>query len=427
MPYQLTHRPDHTVEVTAHADSETVEAERLHILQELRRSARIPGFRPGKAPLSVVRTRFGDTVQSELEEHLSKHLWQEVLDGEEGLEPLTPLQVKSAVFEEDGSFAIDGELEVRPRFELPSFEGLTLPEVTISVTDGEIEQELEKLRKEQAAWEPVENGAAEDGMLVEMDLHGEYVDGDGEPFSSEGVRFELGEEGVFMEIQEALRGAKSGDEVTAERQFPEDDPDRERASKTVRYRINVLSLKRQILPDIDDGFATGFGFDDLEGLTTRVREAVLARKKSERRSTWRRALLDRLEEGIDHNQLPPTLVRHDLREEMERYAYAMAMQGKDPRSDDTDWQQISAELEPQVRRKVLDSLILDQLGEEWETEVPEEEVDGFVREDAQRRGVPLAEHIANLEKEGRLDEIRRAARVSATVDELIRRAGGEVE
>lgn len=427
MPYQLTRRPDHTVEVTAHADSETVEAERLHILQNVRRSARVPGFRPGKAPLSVVRTRFGDAVQSELEEHLSKHLWQEVLDGEEGLEPLTPLQVKNAVFKDDGSFAIDAELEVRPRYDLATVDRLTLPEVAISVTDGEVEQELERLRKEQAAWEPAVDQPAEDGMLVEMDLHGEYADGDGEPFSSDGVRFELGEEGVFAEIQEALQGAKAGDEVIADKRFPDDDPDQERAGKAVRYRIEVLSLKRQILPDLNDDFAAGFGFEDLGALTDRAREAILARKKSERRSSWRRALLDQLEEGIDQNQLPPTLVRHDLREEMERYAYAMAMQGNDPRSNDMDWQRISAEMEPQVRRKVLDSLILDQLGEEWGTEVPEDDVNSFLQEEARRRGVPVAEHTANLEKEGRLDEIRHAARVSATVDELIRRAGGEVE
>lgn len=427
MPYQLTRRPDHTIEVTAHADSETVEAERLQILHNVRRSARVPGFRPGKAPLSVIRTRFGDAVQSELEEHLSKHLWQEVLDGEEGLEPLTPLQVKSAVFKDDGSFAIDAELEVRPRYDLTPIDNLTLPEIAISVTDGEVEQELEKLRKEQAAWEPVDDQSAEDGMLVEMDLHGEYVDGDGEPFSSEGVRFELGEEGIFAEIQKALQGAKAGQEVTAERRFPDDDQDQERAGKAVRYRIDVLSLKRRILPDLDDDFAAGFGFDGLEALTGRARDAILARKNSERRSSWRRALLDQLEEGIDQNQLPPTLVRRDLREEMERYAYAMAMQGKDPRSEDNDWQRISAELEPQVRRKVLDSLVLEQLGEEWATEVPEDEVNSFLQEDARRRGVPVAEHTANLEKEGRLDEIRHAARVSATVDELIRRAGGEVE
>ena len=105
----------------------------------------------------------------------------------------------------------------------------------------------------------------------------------------------------------------------------------------------------------------------------------------------------------------------------------LAMQGKNPTEEEIDWQEVSVRMEPEVRKRVLDSLVLEQLAREWEIGVPEEEVEAYVEGDARQKGLPPAEHRANLEKEGRLDEIRHAARVAATVDELIRRAGGEVE
>lgn len=426
MPYQLNRRPESTVEVTAELGPEKVEAERLHILRDVRRSARIPGFRPGKAPLAMVKARFSGTVEEELLKHLSADLWTEVVEGEEDLRAVTGLQVKDTSFAEDGSFHMTGTIEVRPQLELGEPEELDLPPFSIEVSEAEVEEEINKLRREQAAWEPAEDTPAEDGMLAELDIRGEYADGEGEPFTSEGVRFVLGEEGVFPEIQEALQGVKAGEERTAERRFPEDDPEKERAGRRVAYTLVVHSVKRQVLPELDDEFARGFGFDELAGLEERARDAIGSRKRGERRSAWRRSLLDQLTEGFDLNQLPPTLVGQRLREELERYGYMLAMQGRNPSGEDVDWQRISAELEPSVRRAVLDNLVLDELAEAWQVEVPEDDVAAYLRKEAHDKGVPPAEHAANLEKEGQLEQIRKAARLSAALDELIRRAGGEV-
>ena len=426
MSYQLKRRPDHTVEVNAAFEAEAVEAERGRILADFRRKARIPGFRPGKAPLSIIRARFGEAVEEELQEHLSKRSWEEVLTGEEDLEPLSPFRVTDAHLDDDGQFVLTAEVEVRPRWDLPAVEKQTLPEISLEVSEADLNEELERLRKEQGVWEPAE-GPAEDGMLVEIDIEGEDLDGETEAFKDDGVRFVLGDEGMYPEIQEAVRGAAPGDERVVEKTFVEEDPNPRQAGKKIRYKLSLVSLKRALLPEIDDDFADGLGFESLAALKERAREVLAQKKRNDRRQSWRRALLDGLEEGIDVNTLPESLVQGALREELGNYAYAMAMQGQDPRAEDVDWQKISAQLEPSVRRRVLDELVLEQLADEWEISVPEEEVESFISAEAQRRGIPVAEHRANLAKEDRIEGIRHAARISVTVEEAIRRAGGEVD
>ena len=427
MPYTLSRMANNTVAVTAELDAEAVNTERGEIVRKFRRQAKIPGFRPGKAPESAVRARFADDIQEELLEHLAGVLMREVFEGEDGLEPITHPQLKDAGFGDEGGFKMTAEIEVRPRYELPEIEGLELPDVTLEVTPAEIAGELDKVAEEHATWEPADDDAAADGMLVEADLKGVMDDSDEEPFEELGARFVIGHQSVPEQINEALQGAKVGDHREAVKRFPDDDEKAERAGKTVRYTIDVKGLKRKVLPEISDELAKTIGLDSLDELKERIGEVLQRNKKVERREQWRRFVLDHLEQAIDANQLPPTLVSGAVREDLNRFAYSMAMQGVDPEAGEVDWQQLGARMEPGSRRRVLDMLVLEQLAEAWEIAVPEAEVDAYVASEARQSGIPPAEHKANLAKEDKLDGIRNSARISATINEMIRRAGGEVD
>lgn len=427
MPYTLTSRVNHTIELSARLDAATVEKEREQILVSLRRQAKVPGFRPGKAPLQVVRSRFADEIRNELEQSLEGVIWREVMEGESHFKPLTSPRIQDRGFDDDGSFRYTAAVEVHPRFELPSAEGLSLPEVSLDVAAAEVEAELAKIRQEQATWEPVDGEPAVDGIMVEANLRGEVVGAEEEPFEEERAQFILGDEGVPTEINAGLQGVRTGEERVVEKQFPVDDANPKRAGKTVHYRVQVTALKRKLLPEVDEELARTVGFDSLDALRERVREVLGQQKRSERRRTWRRSLLDQLEEGISPDGMPPSLVSSALREDMNRFAYSMAMRGMAPDSEQINWQELAARLEPAVRRRVLDDLVLEQLAEAWEIEVPEETVESIVREQAERLGVPPGEHRADLVKDHRLDELRHAARMSATVDDLLRRAGAEVD
>jgi trigger factor len=427
MPYTLSHLANNTVEVTAELDPDRVASERTQIVRKFSREARIPGFRPGKAPASAVQARFADDIQQELQEHLAGVLMREVFEGEDDLEPITHPQLKEVGFGDDGDFKLTAEIEVRPRYELPSIEGIELPEVSLEVTEAEVAEELDKVAEEHATWEPADDQPAADGLLVEADLSGVMEDSDDPPYEEQGARFVIGHESVPEQINEALQGAVTGDERVAEKRFPDDDDNAARAGKTVRYTIAVKGLKKKVLPEISDDLAKTIGLDSLDQLKQRISDVLTRNKIVERREQWRRFVLDHLEEGIDVNQLPPTLVSSAVREDLNRFAYSLAMQGVDPEAGDVDWQELGAKVEPGSRRKVLDMLVLEQLAEAWEIPVPENEVDAYIASEAAQLGVPPAEHKANLAKEDKLSGIRSSARITATVNEMIRRAGGEVD
>lgn len=427
MPYTLTHRANHTIEISAHLESAEVERERDGIVRKFRGKASVPGFRPGKAPAAAVRARFADEIRDELQEHLTGLLWGEVFDGESEIEPISNPQIRDLSFAEDGAFSFTAELEVRPRYELPELDGLNLPEISLEISDAEIDGELAKVQEEQAVWEPAEDDQAADGMLAEVDLRGEVAGSDEDPYTEDGASLTIGSDSVPPEINEALQGAKIGDERVATKVLPEDLEDKDKAGKTVTYTIAVKGLKRKVLPEIDDDLAVTIGLESLEDLRQRVHDVLLQQKRGERRNSWRRFALDHLEANIDQAELPSSLVQSTLKEQLDRYAYTMAMQGVEFDPSKVDWHEISAKAEPAARQEVIDTLVLEQLAESWKTPVPEAEVDAYVATEAARHGVPPAEHKANLAAERKLERIRHAARVAATVDEMIRRAGGEVE
>jgi trigger factor len=427
MTYKVTEQANHKVEVAGSLTADVVERERQSIVRSIRSRAKLPGFRDGKAPESMIRARFADDIDAELKEQLNQRIWHELMEGEAGLMPLTMPQLRDEGFADDGSYSMVAEFDVRPSYELPDLADATLPEISLEVADAEVDAELERLAEQQAVWEPVEGVEAADGMLVEADLVGAMKDSEEEPYTEDDAQFVLGSEAVPPEVNEALQGATVGDEKIASKTFPDDDENADRAGKTVDYTITVKGLKSKAIPEIDDELAKGVGLEDLAELTERVREAIGRKKVADRREQWRRSLLDHLQTGVDLNELPSSLVQNAVNESINRYAYQMAMQGQGPADGDFKWQELAAKAEPSARQHVADNLVLEQLAMEWKTEVPEAEVDAYIAADAQQHGVPPAEHKASLAAEDKLDNIRHAARLTAVVDEMIKRAGGEVE
>ena len=427
MPYTVTRGANHTVAITANLEPEAVAHERENILKKIRRSANVPGFRPGKAPEAAVRARYADAIKEELQEHLTGVLWHEIFEGENELDPLTNPEISNLEFSDEGGFGFTAELEVRPNYEIAEIAALELPDVNLGVSEAEIDEELAKVAEEQAAWEPAEEAEAADGMLIEVDLEGQVEESEEEPYTESDASFVLGSDRVPKEISEALQGARVDDHRQASKVLPDDLEDKTKAGKTVRYEITVKGLKKKAVPEIDDELAVTIGLDSLEDLRGRITHVLENQKRSERRTAWRRFILDHLELGIDQGELPSSLVQTTLREQLDRYAYTMAMQGVDVDPEKINWQELAAKAEPAARQEVLDTLVLEQLTESWDTAVPENEVDAYIAAEAARLGVPPAEHKANLASDNRLERVRHGARIAATVDEMIRRAGGEVD
>ncbi len=426
MPFELNRRPDSTVEISAHLAPDAVEEERTALLRELRRRVRIPGFRPGKAPIAVVRARLGGEIDEDLEERLARRLWHEVLS-ESGIEPISDLRLSRAGLDDDGTFRMEGIVDVRPELELPDPAEADLPDFSVEPSNEEVDEEIERLAEQQATWEPTEE-PAEDGVIAEVTVTGTVTDDpDAELLDLGELTLLIGRETLGKEVDAALQGAVPGDVREAEATYPDDHPDPRLAGHTVAFQLEVKALRRKVLPEIDDELAKSVGAETLDDLREKVRTALEGRKKAERRTAWRRAILDHLEKDLDPANLPPSIVEAALKDALDGVAFKMVMQGIDPGSESIDWQRIATEAEPGARKSALDRLVLEQLAAEWKIPVPEEDVEAYIRQEAARQGVPLGEHRARLEAEGRLPGIRHAARLTKVVDRLIELAGGEVE
>lgn len=432
MPHEITKKPDFTVEIAASLDAEAVSKERETIVRSLRGQARVPGFRPGKAPLSAIRARYAEEIKGDLVEHLATLLWRQVLEEDE-FEPLTNPEFDAMDFDDDGGFSLRAHLEVRPQWDLPSLEGVTVPEVAVDVSEGEVEAELERVCEEQASWEPAEDAAtAVDGMMVEADVTISVEGSEEEPKVEENARIVVGDAGVPPEISEALQGAAAGETKVVDGSISKEADDGEEPSdppqqQNIRYSLEIKALKVKAVPEANDDLAKNIGLEDLAELKERIDTVLKNQKLSTRRDQQRRHILDHLEDGMDVDNLPPTLVKDAVNEDLQRFAYQLAMQGQSPDFDQADWHTMRAKIEPASRKRVLDTLILEQLAQQWEVPVPEQDVDDYVAAEAQRKGIPFAEHKANLAAEHKIEQIRHAARMAETVNELLRRAGVEVD
>ncbi len=431
MPHEITKNPDFTVEIAASLEPEAVAEERENIVRSLRGHARIPGFRPGKAPLSAIRARYAEEIKGDLTEHLVSTLWRQVLEEEEGFEPLTAPEFEAMDFDADGGFSLRAHLEVRPQWDLPSLEGVTVPEIAVEVSDGDVESEIERVCEEQASWEPAEDGATVgDGMMVEADVTISIEGSEEEPKVEENARIVIGDQSVPPEISGALQGASCGETKDVDGTIskePSGDEELEDPpqQQNIRYSLDIKALKVKAVPEANDELAKNLGLEDMPELKERIAAALKNQKESARRDGQRRHILDHLETGLEVDDLPPALVNDAVNEDLQRFAYQMAMQGQKPDLDQTDWHAMRARIEPTARKRVLDTLILEQLAREWEVSVPEQDVDDYVAAEAQRQSIPFAEHKANLTAENKIEHIRHAARMAETVTEMLRRTGAE--
>lgn len=418
MGYRIEKLGPCRVAVTAELDNGTVSMERERVVDTWRRNARLPGFRPGKAPVSLVERRFAREIDDELHEELVRACWREVRSAEE-LRPAGPLQVKRAEVSGDGGFALEGELEVFPTIEIRDPAQFSPPPVDLEPSQEEVDAALHQMRERQAAWEPVEGEPVAEGMLVEAEVRGVFPDGEGEPFHEERSLFVVGKGEVYPEIEQAVLGAGIGDTVNAAGKLG--PAAGTKAGARVLYEVVIKGVRRKRLPDLDDGFASSVGVEQgLAVLTERVRERLRFERARQRRAVWRDALIDHLS-GDGALPLPEGVVKERTRSELIDFARELARRGVDVEKASLDWADIEREMRERVERTLRGELVLDALALRLGVEVTELELDSELEKQARLGGVPFAELKGNLAKRGDLEHIRALLRREKAADEVLGR------
>ncbi len=394
---------------------EVVTAETDKVVRRYAEKAKIPGFRPGKAPLSVVRSRFRQEVSEEVKDQLISRLYHDAAK-EKGVHALGDPVLDEVMYEEGKPFSFKTTFEIWPEIDPKGYEGVEVNRPTEQVGEDEVEDALEKLRENQAKLVSKEK-KSETGDFLLADI--EATPSEGDPFTREKVLVEIGSSHNLPEFNDRIEGAGKGSVLEFSVTYPKEHPNTDLAGREVAYKLTVHEVKVRELPDLDDELAKDLGeFDSLKELTGRIRTDLTARKKADADNQVRKQLMDKiiLENPVT---LPDLLVEEETRHRMEEMVRNMMMQGVDPQKVDVDWKEVRGRQEEPARKAVHGRLLLDAIAEKLDLAVEASEVDQRVREESERMGEPYQEVRKRLAESGGLQSIRVQMLREKALDQMV--------
>jgi trigger factor len=385
------------------AAEDEVAREKDEILKRYARQVRIPGFRPGRAPLAVVRARFSREVDDDLKERLVARLYAEAIK-ERGLQPLGDPVLGEVVFKSGEPFRFETSFEVAPEFTPRDYRGIEVRRPPTQVDDGDVERTLQELREAHTRFVTEDGRKAATGDVIVADVEG--TPEGGESFRRERAVIDVGGPGNPPAFNAGLEGAASGSELQFSVSYPQGHETEELAARTVAYRLQVHEVKRRVLPELDDEFAKDLGeFADLEALKQRIRGDLTERKRAEGQRALRQSVLDKVLLG-NPIPLPDGLVEQETLHRLEDIARAMVHQGVEPRTAEIDWSALRQKQEASARKAVHARLVLDAVARAESLDVEPGEVDARLASEARRMGETNTKLRARLEKQGGLEALK---------------------
>jgi trigger factor len=413
-------------EIAVEIPVEEVTRETNALIQKYQKLARIPGFRRGHVPASVIRQRFSEDLKSDVVEALVPRYFRKEAD-RQGLIPVSQPQVTDLHLKDNEPLRFKASFEVMPEIKVDGYKELRAEMPEITVTDEEVEQSLNSVREQHATFTAVEGRPLADGDYAQVSLDGKPKDGptDGQdkPVHMDEVLVEIAGKNTMPEFTENLRGASAGDERVFEVTYAQDAQEQRLAGKTFTYTVKVQSIKQKSLPELDDQFATQLGeFKTLDEVRQRIRESMEAERKHTAEHEAKDKLVAELVKRSEF-EVPEALVDRQIDVRLERGLRALAAQGM--KAEDIkkmDLNRLRVGQREQALQEVKASLVLDKIAEEEKIEVSDAEIDREIEALAtQSKQTPEAIR-ARLTRDGALDRIRNRIRSEKTLDFLYRQS-----
>lgn len=405
--------------ITIEIPTEVVDKEIDRVTKGYSKQARLPGFRPGKVPASVIRQRFKDQILHEVMHGLIPRAIEDALT-ERGVEPVDTPNVKDVALKAGEPLKFTAAFETLPPFDPGDLSSITLTQPPTTIELNAVDQTLERLRDRAARLEPVEGRPAAEGDTLIADLN--RTDASGESDHHEAVPIELGAPANPPGFDANLVGLNPGDQKTFQVHFPEDYAVKELANTDVTYSVTVKELRHRVLPELDDEFAKDVGeFDTLDALRDRIEKDLTEEAELSAKRQVRNELLKQLAQRITF-ELPASLVEREIDRRLEEFARRLMEQGIDPRQANVDWAQFrEAQREP-ARDAVASALVLDEIARRENLVVNDEELDKEIEQFGTRSGRTPAAVRAQLEKEGGIARLSAGLRREKAVDYAMSRA-----
>jgi trigger factor len=406
-------------EIELEIPAEEVAKSMEKVAKEIARVARVPGFRPGKAPVTLIRRRYADDIKSEVLQSLIPERIEKALE-EQKLVPVTRPQVDKVDFPEAGPVKFRAVFEVFPEFTLGEYKNLEITVDALEVTDDDVAKAIEDLRSRSATFVPVEGRALADGDYAVLKIIG-VPTGGGEPIQADNVLCHIGAEETMEAFNTNLRGAQPGEKKTFEATYPADYPDPKLGGKTFHYTVDVEGIKEKKLPELNDEFAKDVNAESLDDLRAKIRQNLEAERDHRQREQAEQKLIEALIAKHEF-PVPEALVEHQQDARLERVVRSLAGQGVDPRAVNVDWVSLRQRQREHAVDDVKAEMLLDKVATAEKIEVSEEEFDKQVEHLAEHSGETAQAFRARLTKQGSLDRIKSKLRSDKTLEWLYRNA-----
>ncbi len=372
--------------------TETVASYEDQAAKKYATQVRLPGFRPGKAPPSMVRKRFAEAIRQEAIELVIKEAFKEAVE-RENLKLASQPHVHDLKAEPGQPLEFELHCELRPEIALNTIDGFAITKKETIVNDELIDEQIEKLREQKADWTPLEEKPAPGDMVTVMLSTAEA---DGSMPESREYRLVLGGGQAIAGIEELVMEATPGQTVERTVRWPEDFPDEAQRGSTKNCRVTLKDVKRKSMPALDDAFAREIGdFDTLDALRAAVRTDISAHGAREADAEVRGQLIEKIAEANPFD-VPSSWVNQLIEGYMQMYGVP-----------DAEKLRFAEEFRPMAQRQVVRDLIIDTLAERESLASSASDVDARIEEMAQARNVDPGQVYAQLQKAGRLQEIER--------------------
>jgi len=405
-------------EIAVEIPATEVTRETEALIQKYQKLARLPGFRKGHVPASIIRQRFAEDIKTDVVESLVPRYFRQEAE-KQGLIPVSQPRVTDLHIHEGEPLRFKASFEVLPEVKVENYKELRADKPEIAVTDEEIQQAVNDLREQHATFTAIEGRPLGDGDFAQVSLDGKPKSGEGQPVHMDEVLVEIGGKNTMPEFTEHLRGASSGDEEGFEVKYPEDSSDKRLAGQTFDYTVKVLSLKQKNLPELNDDFAKELGeFSNIDELKKRIRENMEAERKHTAEHQAKDKLVAELVKRNDFD-VPEAMVDRQIDVRLERGLRALAAQGMRPEDmKKMDLNRLRAGQRDQAVQEVKASLLLDKIANLEKIEVGDDEINQEIEALATQTKQTSEAVRARLTRDGALDRIKSRIRNEKTLEFL---------
>lgn len=414
-------------------------------IKKYQKFAKIPGFRAGKVPVTIIKNRFMEDVNQEVVESLVPQYFRAEVE-RQGLLPVSQPRVTDLHLHEGEPMKFKAVFEVLPEINPKGYKDLKAEKKDIAVTDAEVNEALQHLQQQQASYENVDDRELKDGDFAQVSFTGlskgtkKIADAkagaaeakgeaapeptpDQKPVEVKDVLVEIGGSNTVKEFTENLRGMKPGESKTFDVTYADDFNDQRLAGQVMTYTVNVQSLKKKTVPELNDDFAKELGeFATLDELKTRIRENMEAEKKHDYQHKEKERLIDELVAANDF-PVPQALIDRQIETRLERGFRALAQQGM--RAEDMrklNFERLRTAQTPAAVREVKASLLLDKIAEIEKIDVSEDDLNKELVAAAQQYQQPVEVIRERLSKDGTLERIKDRLRNEKALDFLFQQS-----